>query len=456
MEHTVNIAMVGTGYVGLVSGACFAEHGFKVICVDKDRHKIERLNQGRSVIHEPLLAQMIRHNQASGRLIFSTQVSDVISQSDIIFITVGTPMKPDGQADITAVENIVNVCIETLTQYRLIVIKSTVPVGTCRRLQDLVRSQSRSIPCDIVFNPEFLSAGTGIHNFIKPDRVIIGTESEHAYIFMRDLYQSFLDHTIPIVKTNLENAELIKYASNGFLAMKLAFVNELANLCEPLGAEVDDVLYGMGLDKRIGTEYLQPGPGFGGSCLLKDGTMLSHMGQAFKMPVRMMEAALTSNQQHQKKIIEKIMIACGGSVLNKRLSILGIAFKSNTDDVRESPALYIMTFLIDQGAQLRVYDPVIKTLTLDTHVEWGEDVYDTIQGTDAVILTTDWDEFRNIDLNKTRGLLRNTILIPTWIDLRNMYQPYQMEQAGFLYYSMGRRPVMRDSNEVQITEDLNA
>jgi len=438
MDYKSNIAVIGAGYVGLISSACFADLGFNVVCVDKEQNKIKKLQNGASPIHEPFLTPMIQNNLAIGRLQFSDSLSEVVLKSDIIFIAVGTPMINE-RADISAVENVVKEIAPLLKIYKVIVIKSTVPVGTCRKLLKVIRELNPNANCDIVSNPEFLRAGSGIKDFMMPDRIVIGVERNRAYLSVAQLYQSFIDKKIPIVQTNLESAELIKYAANGFLATKVAFANEIAHLCEKLDADVNDVLQGIGLDRRIGKDYLQPGPGFGGSCLSKDALTLTHSAKIMNAPIRIIESALESNRNYKRIIIEKIIEACRGSVANKRLAVLGIAFKANTDDIRESPALYLISELQSQGAVLKVYDPIVKEIPLDLNVYWGINIYDALDGVDAIIIMTEWDEFRQLDLKKVKASLRNTIIAPTLIDLRNLYPPHEVIKAGIRYCSIGRR-----------------
>jgi len=439
MDYKFGIAVIGAGYVGLVSSACFAELGFNVVCVDKDQKKIKKLQKGDSSIHEPSLTPLIQNNLATGRLKFSESLSEAVLNNDIILIAVGTPITEDKQADISEIENAAKEIAPLLNSYKIIVVKSTVPAGTCRQLLKTIRNLNYHAHFDIVSNPEFLRAGSGVKDFMMPDRIIIGAEKITIHLMMARLYQSFIDREIPIIQTTLESAELTKYAANSFLATKIAFTNEIAHLCEKLNADVHDVLKGVGLDKRIGKDYLQPGPGFGGSCLSKDALALTQSARIMDAPVRIIESVLESNKNHKKIIVEKIISACFGSVANKRLAILGIAFKANTDDVRESPALYLISMLQAQGAILNLYDPIVKEISLDLNVYWGHDVYDTLNGTDAIIIMTEWEEFRQLDLKRIRASLRNTIIEPTLIDLRNLYSPQEMIKAGIRYCSIGRK-----------------
>jgi UDPglucose 6-dehydrogenase len=438
MDDKLNIAVIGAGYVGLVSSACFAELGFQVICIDKDQNKIKNLQNGYTTIYEPSLTELIQKNLLSGRLNFTDSLPEAILKSTLLFITVGTPIKEDSRVDISDVKNVVSEIAPLLKSYKLIVIKSTVPVGTCRTLITMINRLNPNRIFDIVSNPEFLRAGSGIKDFMTPDRIIIGAETTQAYSMIAQLYQIFSNQKVPIIQTTLESAELTKYAANAFLATKIAFVNEIAYLCEKLNVEVNDVLQGIGLDKRIGKDYLQPGPGFGGSCLYKDALTLTNISRTAGAPTRIVESALNSNINHKKRIVKKIITACDGSVANKQLAILGIAFKANTDDIRESPALYIISKLLSQGAILKLYDPIVKKIPINLNVYWGMDVYDAANKTDAIIIMTEWDELRELDLKKIKASLRNTIIEPILIDLRNLYSPQTVIKSGIRYCSIGR------------------
>lgn len=437
MNHKLNITVVGAGYVGLVSGACFAELGFNVICVDKDLEKIRKLQKGVSTIYEPSLAQLMQSNVASKKLAFSNSLTEAIQNSDIIFITVGTSIKENSEADITEVENVIRQLAPFLKTHKVIVIKSTVPVGTCRKLKDTIFNINNRADFDIVSNPEFLRAGSGIQDFMSPDRIVIGTDTEQSCSLMTQLYQTFIDQNIPVIQTTFESSELIKSAANSFLATKIAFANEIACLCENLGVKVKDVLQGMGLDDRIGLDYLQPGPGFGGSCLAKDALTLVHIAKKNHTTVQIVESALLSNINHIEKVVQKIITACSGSVTGKRLAILGIAFKANTDDVRESTALYVISELISRGAELKLFDPIVKSIPLNVTVHWGVDAYDAIKDMDAIVIMTEWEEFRQLDLKRIKNALRKTIIKPTLIDFRNLYSPKTVMESGIQYYSIG-------------------
>lgn len=434
MNNKPNIAVIGTGYVGLVSGTCFADLGFKVICVDKDKNKIKNLKNGNPTIYEPSLAPLMQSNLLVKTLKFTTSLPKAVSESDFLFITVGTPVK-NSTVDLSEIENIVKELAPLLKKYKIIVVKSTVPVGTCRKLSKIIRELNPNALFDMVSNPEFLRAGSSVEDFMTPNRIIIGTENNTSYALTIPLYQSFIDKKIPIIKTTLESAELTKYASNGFLATKLAFTNEIASLCEKVNANVNDVLEGMGLDPRIGKDYLKPGPGFGGSCLAKDALALTQMAKNIDSPISIVESALKSNIHHKQKMVEKIIAACSGSVNNKKLAILGISFKANTDDIRESPSLYVISELEAQGAKLNLYDPIVKKIPFDLNIYWGRDIEDTLNETDAVIIMTEWDEFAELDLKKVKACLRNTVMEPTLIDFRNLYPPDAIKKARIRYYS---------------------
>jgi len=444
MDLKPRLAIIGAGYVGLVASACFAELGFKVICVEKNEQKFKKLKKRESPIYEPLLAQLIEKNLANERLMFSDSLNEVILLSDVIFITVDTPITEDMRVDVSNVEHIIRSIAPLLNCYKVIVVKSTAGVGLTRRLANMIDEINSAAQFDMVSNPEFLRAGSAIKDFMDPDRIILGIENERASKIMTQLYQPFIDKNIPIIYTNLEEAELIKYAANCFLAMKVGFANEMAHLCENLGVEIKNVLHGMGLDKRIGNNYLQPGPGIGGSCLSKDALALSFMAKMQGAPLSIMEAVLKSNSQHKHRMIEKIIAACNGSVANKRLAILGIAFKANTDDIRESPTLSMITQLQCFGAILQLYDPVVKQIPPYENISFGATIDDTINDADAVIIMTEWEEFRELSLTKIKNALRNDTIPPTLIDLRNLFTPKLALAAGLRYFYLG-------SNDLKIS-----
>ncbi len=440
-DYKIEITIIGAGYVGLVSSACFAELGFKVICIDKDSHKIKNLKNGNVPIYEPTLEQLIKKNLKSERLAFSDCLSEATLNSHIIFIAVGTPIKEDGNADLSEVEMAVKKIAPLLHNHKVIVIKSTVPVGTCQRLQDSIKEINCNAKFDIVSNPEFLRAGSGIKDFMFPDRIVIGLTNGLTRTLMSNLYQGITEKGIPTLYTSLENAELIKYVSNCFLATKIAFTNEVSDLCEKLGTDITDVLYGMGLDNRIGQDYLQPGPGFGGSCLAKDAQSLIKIAESAGSPLNILRSALHSNFQRKKRIKQIIIEACQYPIAGMRLAILGVSFKANTDDIRESIAVSLIPELQALGAKIIIYDPIVQKNNLFVDVEWGTDVYNTLQGADAAIIITEWDAFRYLDMKKVKSSLRNTVMEPTLIDLRNLYTPAIMAKSGIRYVSVGRTTI---------------
>jgi UDPglucose 6-dehydrogenase len=440
MDYPEHIGMVGTGYVGLITAACFAELGNKVICSDISITKIKKLQKGQPPIYEPELATLIKKNSTSGNLLFFDSLRQTIVNSKIIFIAIGTPALENGDGDISHIENAIRNIAPLLKEYKIIVIKSTVPVGTSRKLGSLIKNLNPEAQFSIVNNPEFLRAGSGIQDFMAPDRIVIGLEDNKALLRMQALYHSFTQQDIPIVYTTLENSELIKYTSNCFLATKVAFANEIADLCEKLNADASEVLYAMGLDKRIGTEYLKPGPGLGGSCLIKDMQALLNTSKKVKSPLRIIEAVLTTNKQRKQKIIETIVAACNHSLQNKNLAILGMSFKANTDDIRESPTLKIILELQSLGANLTVYDPEAKSTNVTSllNIKWGKNVEETLFNSDAVIIMTEWQEFKELDLHAVKNNFRNTVIPPTLIDFRNLYQPSIVAKEGIRYISIGR------------------
>ncbi len=445
MNTPKHITVIGAGYVGLVSSACFAEFGFSVICVDKNPDIIERLQNGKATIHEPALNRLIQKN-SNKHLSFSHSIEEAILSSNIIFITIGTPLREDQELDISQLESTVKQIAPLLNTYKVIVIKSTTGVGTARHLGELIYAENSNAQFDIVSNPEFLRAGSAINDFLKPERVIIGVESKKAHEIISEVYQTFVNTQVPIIYTTLENSELIKQASNCFLAAKIGFANEIAYLCEQMGTNTKVVLQGIGLDKRIGSDYLQPGPGFGGSCLSKDALALCHRAKQVNASLSITESALNSNTRHKQRMLEKILKACLGSVKNKRLAILGISFKANTDDTRESSALFIIDQLIKQGSILKLYDPVVKHIPQYNGLKIGITLEETIKDTDAIIIMTEWNEFRDLDLKKLKGCLRNEAMPPTLIDLRNLYVAKQVEEAGIAYFFIGRTGASTNEN----------
>lgn len=434
----MKIAMIGTGYVGLVSGACFAEFGPDVVCVDLDGAKVERLRRGEIPIYEPGLDDLVAKGVKSGRLTFTTSLTDAVAGADAVFIAVGTPSRRgDGHADLRFVEAAAAEIAKALTAYAVVVTKSTVPVGTGRRVAEIIRAENPLADFDVVSNPEFLREGSAIGDFMRPDRVVIGAETERAQAVMREIYRPLYLMETPVLMTTLETAELTKYAANAFLATKISFINEIADLCEKVGANVQDVARGMGFDGRIGKKFLHAGPGYGGSCFPKDTMALVRTAQEFGSPIRIVEAVVQVNDTRKGAMASRVIQACGGSVRGKTVAILGVAFKPNTDDMRDAPSLAIIPALQDAGAAVRAYDPAAmdEASHLLPHVTWATDAYDAATGADAVVLVTEWNEFRALNLSRLIEIMRT----PTMVDLRNVYRPDEVRDAGFQYHSVGRR-----------------
>jgi len=432
----MNICIVGTGYVGLVTGACLAEFGMNLICVDNDRPKIELLQEGRVTILERGLEDLVVKNMREGRLSFSTSIEEGVKSSLVIFIAVGTPSSDDGSADLQFVEDVAKEIARYMDGYKVVVVKSTVPVGTCRRLKQVIKDhQVRPTPFDIVSNPEFQREGSAIEDFMRPDRVTIGAESEQAIAIMKDIYSALYLIETPFVITSLETAEMIKYAANAFLAMKVSFINEIANLSEALGADVHDVARAMGLDGRIGKKFLHPGPGYGGSCFPKDTRALSKMAFDKGYSFKILEAVIKVNNEQRKRMINKIVDKVG-DLKGKIIGILGLSFKPNTSDIRESSSIAIIQGLLAMGAKVRAFDPgaMEETRAVLPEIGYGKDAYDVAEGADALVLVTEWNQFRRLDLQRIKGLLKN----PVFIDLRNVYDPEQMKRLGFNYCGVGR------------------
>jgi UDPglucose 6-dehydrogenase len=433
----MRIAMIGTGYVGLVSGACFSEFGVHVCCVDKDADKIERLKRGEIPIYEPGLDDLVARNVAAGRLSFTLDLKEAMRGVDAVFIAVGTPSRRgDGHADLSYVYAAAEEIAHNLDHYTVVVTKSTVPVGTGREVEAIIRRARPDAEFDVASNPEFLREGSAIGDFMRPDRVVIGTGSDRAAEVMRKLYRPLYLIETPVVVTSLETAELTKYAANTFLAAKITFINEIADLCEKVGANVHDVARGIGLDGRIGRKFLHPGPGYGGSCFPKDTLALVRTAQQVGSPLRIIETVVDINDKRKKRMAERIIEACGGSVDGKIVAVLGVTFKPNTDDMRDSPSLDIVPALQAAGATVRAFDPagMHEAGKLLPGVEWCDDVYGPLQGADCVAILTEWNEFRALDLGRVKRLLKR----PVMVDLRNIYNPEDMARAGFAYTSIGR------------------
>ena len=433
----MHIAIIGTGYVGLVSGTCFSEFGVDVVCVDKDADKISRLCQGEIPIYEPGLEEMVRDNENAGRLSFSADLKAAVAKADAVFIAVGTPSRRgDGHADLSYVFAAAEEIAAALDGYTVVVNKSTVPVGTGRKVESIIRNTSKDADFDVVSNPEFLREGSAINDFMRPDRVVIGAESDRARDLMRHLYNPLYLIETPILFTRRETAELIKYAANAFLATKITYINEIADLCEKVGADVHDVARGMGLDGRIGRKFLHPGPGYGGSCFPKDTLALVRTAQEVGAPLGMVEHVVTANDARKKHMAERIIAACGGSVKGCTIAVLGLTFKPNTDDMRDSPSLEIIPALQAAGATVRAFDPegMEEARALLDNVVWCTDAYDAMKDAHALTILTEWNEFRALDLGRAKSLLQEPVLV----DLRNIYDPLEMKAAGFNYSSVGR------------------
>ncbi len=437
----MRIAMIGAGYVGLVSGACFSEFGTDVICVDSDEGKVARLQQGEIPIYEPGLEDLVARNEAAGRLSFTTDLSAAVAEADAVFLAVGTPTRRgDGQADLSYVEAAVREIAAALAHYTVIVTKSTVPVGSGRWIGRLLAEQRPDLKAgedyDVASNPEFLREGSAIEDFMRPDRVVIGCESERAAAVLRSLYRPLFLNETPILFAELETAELIKYAANAFLATKITFINEMADLCEKLGGNVQQVARGIGLDGRIGGKFLHAGPGYGGSCFPKDTLALVTTAQEAGAPTRIVEAVVDVNKRRKEAMAEKIVAHCGGSVAGKTVAVLGLTFKPNTDDMRDAPSLIIVPRLQQAGASLRVHDPVgmDEAKKLLDGVAWLDDPYDAIEGADCLVIITEWNQFRNLDLDRIKSLMKT----PDMVDLRNIYRPEDLAERGFRYASIGR------------------
>ena len=433
----MKIAMIGTGYVGLVSGACFSEFGVEVVCVDKDETKIERLNAGEIPIYEPELDALVEKSVAAGRLSFATRLEDAVQGADAVFIAVGTPSRRgDGHADLTYVYDAAREIAEAMDGYTVIVTKSTVPVGTGDEVENIVRQVRPDAEFDVVSNPEFLREGSAINDFMRPDRVVIGSTSERANEVMRGLYRPLYLIETPIIFTRRRTAELIKYAANTFLATKITFINEMADLCEAVGADVQDVARGIGLDGRIGRKFLHAGPGYGGSCFPKDTLALVRTAQDSGSPVKIVETVVSVNDDRKRRMADKVIRACGGSLTGKTVSVLGLTFKPNTDDMRDSPSLDIVPALIEAGAEVRVFDPrgMEEARELIDGVIWCETSYDAVEGSDVVAIVTEWNEFRALDLERVKSLMKR----PCMVDYRNIYNPDEMAAAGFDYSCVGR------------------
>jgi len=432
----MNICVIGTGYVGLVTGACLAEFGMNLICVDNDIQKIDLLKQGKITIYEPGLDNLVAKGTREGRLRFSSSIEEGVKSSLVILIAVGTPPNEDGSADLRFVEEVGKEIAPWMDGYKVVVMKSTVPVGTARWLKELIQKhQPQPAPFDIVSNPEFLREGSAIEDFMRPDRVIIGAESEQAVAIMKDIYSALYLIETPFILASLESAEMIKYATNGFLATKVTFINEIANLCEKVGADVHHVAKAMGLDGRIGKKFLHPGPGYGGSCFPKDTRALSKIAHEKGYTFRVLDSVIQANEDQKKRMVAKIK-GMVGDLRGKKIGILGLSFKPNTNDIRESSSIAIIQGLLEMEAKVKTFDPAAmeEAKAILPEVEYGKDAYDVASGADALVLATEWNQFRRLDLLRIKALLKE----PIFIDLRNVYDPAHMKRLGFHYCGVGR------------------
>jgi UDPglucose 6-dehydrogenase len=433
----MRIVMVGAGYVGLVSAACFADFGHEVVCVDSDADKVAALERGEVTILEPGLADLVAANAASGRLRFSTTLAPAVAAAEVVFIAVGTPSRRgDGYADLTYVRTAATEIARAVAGFTVVVTKSTVPIGTGDEIERVIRETNPNADVAIVSNPEFLREGAAIADFRQPDRVVIGLSDDRARAIMAALYQPLTAAGVPVFITARRSAELIKYAANAFLAMKVSFISEIADLCEATDANVLDVAYGIGLDSRIGGKYLRAGAGFGGSCLPKDATALSKTAHDAGRSLRLVEVAVDINERRRRAMGRKVIAACGGDVRNKTIAILGLTFAPNTDDMREAPSLSIIQALQDAGASIAAYDPagMSAAQALLDNVRFVGDPYAAVENADAVVIVTEWDEFRSLDLNRLRAAMRTPVLV----DLRNIYRRRDAEAAGLVYDCVGR------------------
>ncbi|HEY3350989.1 MAG TPA: UDP-glucose/GDP-mannose dehydrogenase family protein [Thermoanaerobaculia bacterium] len=430
----MNICMVGTGYVGLVTGACLSDFGMDVTCVDKDEAKIALLKNGVSPIYEPGLEELIHKNEKAGRLRFSTDVVEAIERSLVIFIAVGTPPKDDGSPDLSFIFEVAESIREHMNGYKVVVTKSTVPTGTGAQIEEILKKNGKH-KFSVVSNPEFLREGSAIEDFMHPDRVVIGSRDEEAIAIVKDVYSPLSIAGVPFVVTDVESAELIKYASNGFLALKITFINEIAMMCDKMGADVKDVARGMGLDKRIAPQFLNPGPGYGGSCFPKDSSAVVDLARKVGYTFELMEATLSANDRVKARMIEKVEGLCG-SVNGKRVALLGIAFKPETDDIRESASLKLAADLLARGADVVAYDPAAMENARKEmpKLKLAEDQYACIAGADILVLATDWNQFRKLDLPR----IERTMKAKNFVDLRNLYEPKEMKKAGWNYVGLGR------------------
>jgi UDPglucose 6-dehydrogenase len=432
----MRITVVGCGYVGLVSGTCFSDFGHEVTCVDQDLAKVEALRRGEIPIYEPGLESLVSSNVQAGRLTFSTDLAQSVEGASVVFIAVGTPSRRgDGHADLGYVYQAAREIARAIRDYTVVVTKSTVPVGTGDEVERIMRSERPGIDIAIVSNPEFLREGAAINDFKRPDRIVIGTTDERAREVMAEIYRPLYLNQGPLVFTDRRSSELIKYAANAFLSMKITFINEIADLCEVIGADVQEVARGIGLDKRIGSKFLHAGPGFGGSCFPKDTLALVKIAETAKSPLRLVETTVSVNDERKKRIASRIVQVCGGSVAGKKIAVLGLSFKPNTDDMRDAPSLVIVPMLQAAGAEIVAFDPeaIANARALLPGVAFAKDAYACVAGADALVITTEWDAFRALDLKRVKAIMRGNLVV----DLRNIYRPLEMKQRGFAYQGIG-------------------
>ena len=434
----MNITVVGTGYVGLVTGACFAEFGNHVTCVDKDAGKIARLLRGEMPIYEPGLDALVDRNVKAGRLEFTEDLASAVARSLVVFIAVGTPQGNDGRADLSFVREVARQVAGHLDSYKVVVTKSTVPAGTGKLVREIITANRKGEhPFSVASNPEFLREGSAIEDFLRPNRVVLGVDDETAAAILKDLYRPLFLIETPIVVTSVVSAEVIKYASNAFLATKISYINEMADLCESLGADVHDVARGMGLDQRIGRKFLHPGPGYGGSCFPKDTRAILELARDSGVPLRIVQSVIEVNDRRVPACLDKIREALGGELTGQTVALLGLTFKPNTDDLRESPAMAILDGLLEAGASVRAYDPVGMTIAAATarpRVVYAEDEYDAARGAAGLVVATEWNQFRALDLDR----IKSALAAPVVVDLRNVYEPSAMRDRGFRYSCVGR------------------
>jgi len=433
------ITIIGTGYVGLVTGAGISEFGHDVTCVDIDKDKIQKLNLGEIPIYEPELETIIKNNKSKGRLNFGTDINKAIKNSQIIFIAVGTPMSKNGDSDLSAIEEVAKIIGANLNSYKVICTKSTVPVGTGKKIEEIIKSINKSIEFDYVSNPEFLREGAAVKDFLIPDRIVIGSSSQKAFEIMQDVYRPLYLNETPIVNTNVETAEMVKYASNAFLALKISYINEIANLCELVGVDVHVVSKTMGQDGRISSKFLHPGPGFGGSCFPKDTMALANAGKKNKIKMNTVEAAIKTNNEQKLRMVDKIKSLLDNKIKDKTITVLGLAFKPKTDDIRDAASTIIIPKLINEGAIINTYDPVAMDnfKSLKYKINYFDNWQDAVKGADALILLTEWNEFRGIDLLELKSLLKEPIVL----DTKNILSIKKLNSIGFSYDNVGRKGI---------------